>query len=197
MNEELQSANEELETTNEELQSTNEELETMNEELQSTNEELHSINEILLQRSDEVNQLNSFLESILSSLHSAVVVLDVNFYIQNWNTESEEQWGLRSDEVMGQHFMNLDIGLPVEQLRQPIRNCLNQESQVEEVLLSAINRRGRAIDCKITCTPLFGANQEIRGTILIMEQQPCASQSGDGDGQKVLRTQQGSEPLPD
>ena len=44
-NEELQSTVEELETTNEELQSTNEELETMNEELQSTNEELQTINE--------------------------------------------------------------------------------------------------------------------------------------------------------
>ena len=49
-NEELQSTNEELETTNEELQSTNEELETMNEELQSTNEELQTINDELRER---------------------------------------------------------------------------------------------------------------------------------------------------
>ena len=50
-NEELQSTVEELETTNEELQSANEELETMNEELQSTNEELRSMNDQLQQRS--------------------------------------------------------------------------------------------------------------------------------------------------
>ena len=55
-NEELQSTNEELETTNEELQSTNEELETMNEELQSTNEELETINEELRDRTGELNR---------------------------------------------------------------------------------------------------------------------------------------------
>ena len=74
-NEELQSSNEELETTNEELHSTNEELETMNEELQSTNEELESINNEVRIRSAEVDDLNAFLQSILGSLRSAVVVL--------------------------------------------------------------------------------------------------------------------------
>src|SRR5262249_44451750 len=74
-NEELQSTNEEVETTNEELHSTNEELETMNEELQSTNEELETINNELRERSAEVIELNQFLESILGSLKSAVVVL--------------------------------------------------------------------------------------------------------------------------
>src|SRR5678816_190052 len=67
-NEELQSSVEELETTNEELQSTNEELETMNEELQSTNEELHAMNDDMRLRGDELNQLNSFLECILTSI---------------------------------------------------------------------------------------------------------------------------------
>ena len=56
-NEELQSANEELQTTNEELQSTNEELETTNEELQSTNAELDATNRELAQRTEEMNAL--------------------------------------------------------------------------------------------------------------------------------------------
>ncbi len=91
-NEELQSSNEELETTNEELQSsneeletTNEELETMNEELQSTNEELHTVNEELRQRTDEVNRANAFLQSIVSSLRSGAVVIDQHFNILVWN----------------------------------------------------------------------------------------------------------------
>ena len=67
-NEELQSTVEELETTNEELQSTNEELETMNEELQSTNEELTTINDELRRRSDELNDVNDFMEAVLASL---------------------------------------------------------------------------------------------------------------------------------
>ena len=55
-NEELQSTVEELETTNEELQSTNEELETMNEELQSTNDELQTINDALRDRTVELDE---------------------------------------------------------------------------------------------------------------------------------------------
>jgi two-component system CheB/CheR fusion protein len=169
-NEELQSTNEELETTNEELQSSNEELETMNEELQSTNEELQTINEELRQRTEELNQTNAFLGSILGSLHSGVVVLDAKQTIVSWNSRAEDLWGLRADEVQGQSFMNLDIGLPVEKLKASIRACLMGEPHHEEVTLDAVNRRGRAIKCRVTCTPIAGANQERQGTILMMEE---------------------------
>lgn len=98
-NEELQSTNEELETTNEELQSTNEELETMNEELQSTNEELPAINDELRQRTDKANQANAFLQSILASIQAGVVVIDNQFNILSWNKQTENLWGLRTEEV--------------------------------------------------------------------------------------------------
>ena len=163
-NEELQSSNEELETTNEELQSTNEELETMNEELQSTNEELQTLNDELHRRSEELNQTNSFLESILTSLKGGVVVVDRNLKVLIWNRQSEDLWGLRSDEALGQNFLNLDIGLPVEQLRQPIRNSLgDQICNGFATLLDAINRRGKSIQCRVTCTPLVNLNQDIQG----------------------------------
>ncbi len=168
-NEELQSANEELETTNEELQSTNEELETMNEELHSSNEELQTMNEELHLRSDELNQVNGFLESILTCLRTGVVVVNRELQIQIWNNKAEDLWGLRAEEVEGKHFLNLDIGLPVEQLRQPIRTCLVGESNSLEVTLPAMNRRGKAIECKVTCTVLIGSGKEIRGVIMLME----------------------------
>ena len=98
-NEELQSTNEELETTNEELQSANEELETINEELQSTNEELITLNEDHQQRTEELNVANSFLQSILSSLHAGVVVVDQRLNLLLWNKRAEDLWGLRADEV--------------------------------------------------------------------------------------------------
>jgi len=169
-NEELQSANEELETTNEELQSTNEELETMNEELQSTNEELETINEELGQRSSELNTVNTFLTAILTSLRSGVIVLNQDLLIQAWNARAEDLWGLRAEEVQGTHFLNLEIGLPVEQLRSPIRACLGGEVESQEVLLAATNRRGKAVTCKVTCTPLINRDRQIQGAILLMEE---------------------------
>lgn len=169
-NEELQSTVEELETTNEELQSTNEELETMNEELQSTNEELQTINEELRRRTDELNDVNAFLESILTSMRGGVVVVDRNLAVQVWNQQSEDLWGLRADEVQGENFLNLDIGLPVQQLRQPIRDCLAQAETSEAITLDATNRRGKAIRCKVSCTPLLSAGEnEVRGVILVVE----------------------------
>jgi two-component system CheB/CheR fusion protein len=165
-NEELQSTNEELETTNEELQSTNEELETMNEELQSTNEELQTINNELSERTTELNRTNIFIVSILKSLQTGIVVIDSSFNISIWNYMVEDLWGLRTDEVIGQSLFSLDIGLPVEQLRSPIRDSLSGKKQFQEMILDATNRRGRQIKCYLAITPLFGI--EIQGAVLMM-----------------------------
>jgi len=169
-NEELQSTVEELETTNEELQSTNEEMETMNEELQSTNEELQTANEELRQRTDDLNRTNGFLASILMSLRIGVVVVDRTISVQIWNRRVEDLWGLRADEVIGQFFLNLEIGLPVEQLKGPIRSVINGEAESQDVTLEAVTRRGKTIQCRVTCTPLYGSNKDIFGGVLLMEE---------------------------
>jgi two-component system CheB/CheR fusion protein len=170
-NEELQSTNEELETTNEELHSTNEELETMNEELQSTNEELETINNEVRDRSAEVGELNQFLQSILGSLQSAVVVLGTQMEVRAWNRQAEEMWGLRSDEVLGHHFLNLDIGFPVERLRAPIRSLLSGRAEHEHLSQPAVNRRGRPIDTSVSMSCLVG-DGTARGVILMMDATP-------------------------
>ena len=169
-NEELQSTIEELETTNEELQSTNEELETMNAELQSTNEELHTINDELRMRTGELDAANEFLESLLLSQRGGLVVIDPDLRITVWNDRSTELWGLRTDEAPGQHFLNIDIGLAVEKLRQPIRAILAGDSEDETVELQATNRRGRDFRCRVTMTPLVNRAAQIRGVILVMEE---------------------------
>jgi two-component system, chemotaxis family, CheB/CheR fusion protein len=169
-NEELQSTNEELETTNEELQSTNEELETTNEELQSTNEELETMNDELRQRTLELNEVNGSLEMILASLGVGVVVLDRAGIVQIWNAEAEDLWGLRSEEVVGQHLLGLDIGLPVERLKAPLRKAAEDQTYRGELTLPATTRRGRAISCHVSCLPLAVAEHEPSGVILLMEQ---------------------------
>ena len=167
--EELQSINEELETTNEELQSTNEELETMNEELQSTNEELQTINDELRLRTNELNQANYFLESVFASLQLGVIVVDRQFNILVWNHKSEDLWGLRNEEVENKSLLGLDIGLPVEQLREPLRNCLEGINVDESIILAARNRRGQDFQCRLTFYPLSGIEMQLRGVILWME----------------------------
>jgi two-component system, chemotaxis family, CheB/CheR fusion protein len=168
-NEELQSTIEELETTNEELQSANEELETMNEELQSTNEELRSVNDQMQQRSEELDHVNTHLHAILSGLRSAVIVLNPRLEVEVWSDKARELWGLRGEEVQGQPFFNLDIGLPVERLRDPIRECLDGGPDGNQLVVDGFNRRGRPITCQIICTRL-GSNGGPAGVILLMDE---------------------------
>ena len=168
-NEELQSTVEELETTNEELQSTNEELETMNEELQSTNEELETVNQELRQRGGELGRSNVFLSGILRSVPLGVVVMNDDLHVELWNDVAAELWGLRQDEVKGKHFFGLDIGLPVEQLREPILGLMQSPDRTAELHLDATNRRGRHIALRVSLTNVGGAEHG-RGIIVLMQE---------------------------
>ena len=168
LRQELDRYREELEAAQEELQSTNQELETMNEELQSSNEELQSTNEELNIRTDELNRVSTFMESILTSLKMGMVVLDSRLSIQLWNNRTVELWGLRVEEVRDRFFFDLDIGLPIEQLRGMIRSCQAGETDYQELTLKAIDRRGKSVDCRIICTPLKIKAQQ-QGLILLME----------------------------
>jgi len=87
------------------------------------------------------------------------------------NEKAFDLWGVRADEVRGMHFMMLDIGLPVQTLAKPIRACLAGESESETLTLEAINRRGKAFRCDVTCTPMRRANaDDVRGVIVLMEE---------------------------
>jgi two-component system CheB/CheR fusion protein len=168
-NEELQSTVEELETTNEELQSTNEELETMNEELQSTNEEFEKVNNELKQREIDLSRTNVFLTGILRSVPLAVIVLDDQLHVELWNDVAADLWGLRAEEVYRRHFFGLDIGLPVEQLKQPLAGLLRQGDQRFEVQVNAINRRGRQIQLRVQAVGT-GSGDHGKGIIILMQE---------------------------
>jgi two-component system CheB/CheR fusion protein len=111
-----------------------------------------------------------FLESILASIRGGVIVLDCDLRVQVWNQRAEDMWGLRESEVRGQHFLNLDIGLPVEALKGSIRACIGGEKMLEEIVLQARNRRGRDMRCGVTCLPLRGRGQQVNGVILTLEE---------------------------
>jgi len=169
-NEELQSTVEELETTNEELQSTNEELETMNEELQSANDEMQSTNEQLNVRTGEISQLNAFMQSILGSFEAAMVVVDADLRVQVWTSQAYELWGLRADEAVGQGLLDLDSGLPADQLRAWLQPVLaGRRNSVVGEQLDAVNRRGRPVVLRVTVTPLHADGELPNGALVLME----------------------------
>ncbi|HET7881156.1 MAG TPA: CheR family methyltransferase [Acetobacteraceae bacterium] len=166
-NEELQSTNEELETTNEELQSTNEELETTNEELRSANEELESTNEELRRHSDEFGAYRNHVDAIMRSLDAGVIVVDRELNVRSWNRWSENAWGLREEEAIGQPFARLDSGFPVHQLEQPLLRTVT-EAMPNETVVDALDRRGRAMKCRVRIAPLLHEGTA-HGAVILVE----------------------------
>jgi two-component system CheB/CheR fusion protein len=71
--------------------------------------------------------------------------------------------------VQGKSFLNLDIGLPVSELRASIRACFAGEIP-EEVMLEAVNRRGKKIKCRVACTPLDTPRKKREGVIMLIDE---------------------------
>ena len=175
--EELQSTNEELETTNEELQSTveelettNEELETMNEELQSMNDELQIGNEAQREQQEHFYRLNRFMTSVLGSMPSGVAVVDDELKVVAWNAKAEDLWGVRMDEAEGLPLVSLDIGLPLGDLVDALRQKLNSNDPDHDVVtVDAVNRRGRHVTVQVTMTRLSQDGDAPSGALLMMD----------------------------
>jgi PAS domain S-box-containing protein len=137
------------------------------------NEELETINEELRMRTGELNEAQIFLEGVMSSVAAAVVVLDTGLKVRTWNSGAEDIWGLRASEVIGQPFFSLDFGLPAHLIRDTVTKCMSSAGQAQHAQVSALNRRGRAITCAISCSPL---NEARDGVVLLMEEQPAAGE---------------------
>jgi two-component system CheB/CheR fusion protein len=89
--------------------------------------------------------------------------------VRVWNKLSEDLWGLRADEVAGQHFLGLDIGLPVASLSEQIRAALSSPDGMTEVRLAAVNRRGKGIECTVRVSPLGSDGEVADGVILLVD----------------------------
>ena len=120
------------------------------------------------ERALELDRANLFLEGILGSLGFAVVVLDAEQRIQLWNSWAADLWGLRDHEVVGSPFLALDIGFPVEKLKEAIRAALATESHESEVTTEAVNRRGRRFGCRVRVLPLHDGQARPYGALLLM-----------------------------
>lgn len=126
------------------------------------------MNEELRVRGAQISVLNSFLESILSSLKSAVVVLGTDMKIRAWNRHAEDLWGLRASEVHDVHFLNVDIGFPVDVVAPHVRACLAGREDDAQVTERAVNRRGKSVECTVTITRLV-TDDTVEGVILLMD----------------------------
>lgn len=111
------------------------------------------MNDELRERTDETLQTNSFLGSVLSSIHQGVIVVDKTLRVVAWSRRAADLWGLRDDEVEGEHLLNLDIGISVQRLRDPVRRILAGDA-ADVLELDGHDRRGKPLHVRIAFAPL-------------------------------------------
>jgi two-component system CheB/CheR fusion protein len=141
----------------------------MNEELESTNSELQSINSDLNLRTDEVEQFNVLLHSITGNIPLGAVVMNANLKVTVWNERAADLWGLRTEEVIGKPFFDLDIGLPTEEIRAMINEVLSGKPSHDEMVVEALNRRGTHIRCRVRAS-FFSDGGQSGSVVLVMEE---------------------------
>ncbi len=125
---ELQALNEEMQASGEELQATNEELATSNEELQATNEELTTVNDELNQKTSELSEVNTDLENIQNATSTALLLLNQDLLIRNFNSAAVRVLGLTKGDI-GRNFTSLPIRLPVSEMVESCKRALRGAQQ--------------------------------------------------------------------
>ncbi len=103
ISEELQSTNEEMLSSNEELQSLNEELESSKEELINSNEELRLLIDQLQQKNKQIEAINKYTDTIMSTIHRPLIVIDTNYNIKTANQAFYDQFDINTD-IVGKGF---------------------------------------------------------------------------------------------
>ena len=104
-----------------------------------------------------MQRLNTLLLAITGNIEVGAAVLDKTMHVQVWNEPAADLWGMRSDEVIGKSFFDLDIGLPAEQLRALIRAGAGGAPIHDELVVTATTRKGRQIRCRVIAHALGNA----------------------------------------
>ncbi|MGH7582403.1 MAG: PAS domain-containing protein, partial [Gemmatimonadales bacterium] len=126
----LQAANEELQSTNEELQSVNEELETSKEEIQSSSEELATVNEELHTRNAELASSVDDMTNLVSSIQTAIVMLDRRLRIRRFTPAAEKLLNLIGTDV-GRPITDIKLNVAVPDLEATAQEVMSKRTRAE------------------------------------------------------------------
>ena len=114
-------------SANEELQSTNEELETSKEELQSTNEELNTVNDELQSRNQELFVLSNDLLNLLNSIYIPILIVGNDLSIRRFTPTASKMLNVK----------NGDVGRPITDITSNVINVADLVTAIQEVIDTA------------------------------------------------------------
>lgn len=115
-----------------ELQVANEELGAINEELESANEELAAANEELATKNEELRQSEERYHKMIAEVQDyAIILLDKDGNIEDWNAGAEYIKGYTANEIIGKNF-------------RIFYTETDREQKLPEILIDLAVRKGRA-----------------------------------------------------
>ena len=126
--------NEELQSSNEELQSTNEELSTSKEEMQSLNEELRTVNAELENKNNELGRVNADIRNLLNSTDIATLFLDKEMLLTQYTPKVLPLYNLIDSDVgrpLSDIVTNLSYDQVVPDARRVFDTLIIQEKNVQ------------------------------------------------------------------
>lgn len=106
---------------------------------------------------------------MINAVRRGLILVDRELRVVVWNRACEDLWGLRADETIGRKLSALDIGLPVETVRPLIGDAFVDPHSSSEIVVDAVNRRGRQTRVRVTSTPFPDTNGGVGGSLLLME----------------------------
>jgi len=126
--------NEELQSSNEELQSTNEELSTSKEEMQSLNEELQAVNAEIENKNNELSRVNADVKNLLNITDIATILLDREMLITQFTTKILPLYNLIDSDI-GRPLSDIVTKLAYDQVildaKQVFDTLIIQEKNVQ------------------------------------------------------------------
>lgn len=92
--------------------------------------------------------------------------------MQLWNGGAERLTGLRAFEAEGRQLLELDLDLPVEQVRAALRSVVDAGEVPGPVDVELTDRFGRPQRRRLTATPLLRRHGEVHGAVLTLADSP-------------------------
>lgn len=129
--------------------------------------ELKWINDELRRRTDELSLVAIFLESVVTSLRGAVVVVDTGGTVRIWNPHAERLWGITRRAAMGSSLATLDLRTDREVLDRCVDAALRGEVDLAERLVPVRRDDGNVENLAFTATPLLGPGGTVHGATLL------------------------------
>jgi two-component system CheB/CheR fusion protein len=107
-------------------------------------------------------------EAIVDNAASAYIAIDTNGIVVFLNSQARRMLEV-GEEAVDRKLIELDTGLPVQQLEPAVRSVI-AGGEVVDIRVNAVERRGRPIRCRVRVSPLLYEDRASHGAVLFVEE---------------------------